>query len=225
LVALEVQDFVEEYPRLFHMAEIDTWASIQEHGLLSTSALLDLYQVDGSDRVAIEREKRPEIVEIKCQGLPTARIRDQKPLSDSALEMVLLDNLKPADWYKILNGKVFLWSSEEKVHTLLTAKAYRDRPHDVITVDTARLVSQHIEEMTLCPYNSGSTIMNPVARGLGTFQRVLDYDFDHWRRRRGLSKAVTEVCVDYAIRPVDDLVIDVRRMHRDKVIEHLFARD
>lgn len=44
----------ERWPRLFHMAEAGSWPMIREHGLLSTSALLDLFGVVGSNRDVIE---------------------------------------------------------------------------------------------------------------------------------------------------------------------------
>jgi uncharacterized protein DUF7002 len=48
---MDVAELVETCPRLFHMAEPGSWAGIQRHGLLSTSALLDLFEVDGDLRV------------------------------------------------------------------------------------------------------------------------------------------------------------------------------
>ena len=44
----------ERYPRLWHMAEVENWELIQRRGLLSTSALLDLFQYEGAKREAIE---------------------------------------------------------------------------------------------------------------------------------------------------------------------------
>jgi hypothetical protein len=42
------------YPVLFHMAEDGSWESIRERGLLSTSALLDLFEVEAEERFASE---------------------------------------------------------------------------------------------------------------------------------------------------------------------------
>ncbi len=46
------------------MAEADTWDSIRKNGLLSTSALLDLYEIKGAQRYAIESDHRPESIPI-----------------------------------------------------------------------------------------------------------------------------------------------------------------
>ena len=65
-----IERFSDRYPRLYHMAESGSWCSVREHGLLSTSALLDLFEISGSKRREIESEWRPNIVPI---GHPTPR--------------------------------------------------------------------------------------------------------------------------------------------------------
>lgn len=41
--AVDVDEFVAHYPRVFHMTELASWETIGRHGLLSVSALLDLF--------------------------------------------------------------------------------------------------------------------------------------------------------------------------------------
>jgi hypothetical protein len=43
---------------LYHMAEDGSWESIRQIGLLSTSALLDRFEVEGERRYAIESTRR-----------------------------------------------------------------------------------------------------------------------------------------------------------------------
>lgn len=50
------------HPVLYHMADARNWASIQRHGLLSTSALLDRLGVSGDARVPAEAAHCPETV-------------------------------------------------------------------------------------------------------------------------------------------------------------------
>jgi len=50
----ELAELLQDCPTLYHMAERGSWPSIREHGLLSTSALLDLYGKQGAEREAIE---------------------------------------------------------------------------------------------------------------------------------------------------------------------------
>ena len=49
----ELAELIRDCPTLYHMAECGSWPSIRRHGLLSTSALLDLYGVQGAERDVI----------------------------------------------------------------------------------------------------------------------------------------------------------------------------
>jgi hypothetical protein len=80
----------ERWPRLFHMAESGSWPSIEERGLLSTSALLDLFEIDGPERYSIESRRRPESVEITHVDHGTAWIRDNKPINETVLKRTLV---------------------------------------------------------------------------------------------------------------------------------------
>ena len=46
----ELAELVGDCPTLYHMAEGGGWPAIRQHGLLSTSALLNLYGVEGPQR-------------------------------------------------------------------------------------------------------------------------------------------------------------------------------
>ena len=100
-------DLLEHFPRLWHMAEDGSFESIRKNGLLSTTALLELYGVSGEEREKLERRHRPECVTITKKGLPDAIVRDQKPMREGPLSGCLTDGLTLADWYQILNDRVF----------------------------------------------------------------------------------------------------------------------
>jgi len=200
------------------MAEHGSWPSIQERGLLSTSALLDLYGTTGEERESIESNRRPASVTVRREDLPDAVIRDQIPMSDKALRKCLLDNLQPQDWYRLLNSKVFFWVSKKRLMRLLGAKAYRNKKHDIIELDSRPLVENISEEIWLCPINSGSTIMNPRPRGKETFARIQDYPYAAWRKKRGRTERIVELAVDYGVPNLQDFVTRVVQMKGDKVI-------
>jgi hypothetical protein len=60
--------------------------------------------------------------------------------------------MTPQQWYKLINSRVFFWVKEERLHRLLTAAEYVDFEHDVLTVDTASLLSamSRISRATSC---------------------------------------------------------------------------
>ena len=205
----ELEELIADCPTLYHMAERGSWSSIRERGLLSTSALLDSYLIRGPDRARIERMHRPQSVRIKSEGLPHAVIRDQIPMSDSGLRRCLPPHLKPTDWYQLLNSKVFFWLTEHRLERLTSAKAYRNREHDVLEVDTRSLIETHRARLWLCPINSGATKPFPRARDESYFARIDDYSYSDWRRKRRKGERVVEIAVDYS---VPDIRTHVRRV-------------
>jgi hypothetical protein len=47
---MDTAELIARYPRLYHMAEDGSWPSIQAHGLLSTRAMLDHFEVTPDER-------------------------------------------------------------------------------------------------------------------------------------------------------------------------------
>lgn len=217
------EEFAGRYPRLYHMAEAGVWPSVEKHGLLSTSALLDLFEVNGDQRRRIQSEHRSESVHITHPRHGTAVIRDQKPMRESALRKCLR-GMTPQQWYEMLNDRTFFWVTAERVQTLLNARAYRDRKHTVITVETAPLVAKYADRMFLSPINSGSTIYNPQERGSETFRPFSRYPFEERRKLRGLRNAVAEAAVIYAVPDLRDFTLRVEHRKGDSVLRVVYSR-
>jgi hypothetical protein len=203
------------------MAEAGTWDSIRRYGLLSTSALLDLFEKKGVERRRIESTHRPDSIRVEHQDHGVAVVRDQKPMRESAL-LACLEGMSPQQWYETLNKRVFFWPTRERLLGLLSARAYRGREHCVITVDTARLLERHLDKVTLSPINSGSTIYRPQPRGRDTFLPPHEYPFEERRKKRGIKNAVAELAVDYSVPDVADLAIRVEEMIGTKIIRTLY---
>ncbi len=193
------------------MAAAGSWPSIAAHGLRSTSALLDLFEITGGAREAIESQHRPDYISINHPAYGQARIRDQKPMDDSGLRRALTGtDLTPSDWYRTLNRKVFFWLTEERLSRMLGAGAYRKSQHTVITLETSALVEAHIDDITLSAINSGATKPMPKARGPNTFRRLGEFPYDELRSRRRRLDVVVELAVEYAVPQIDKFVVDVR---------------
>lgn len=215
-------ELVARYPRLFHMAHQGGWPAIRAHGLLSASALLEAYEVVGAKRTALESMNRPECVELHRKGLPGAVLRDQKPMSDSALKKCLKDGLTPADWYKVLNSKSFFWLSSARIWRLLQARAYRDSVQTVLTVDTRGVVDAYSDRIRLSPINSGSTIFKPQPRGHDTFTRIENFPFAERAKTRPLENNVVELVVEYSVPDVAKYVLAVHEVRGDKIIREVW---
>jgi hypothetical protein len=210
---MDEQRLVEKHPQLWHIAEDGSWPTIRRHGLLSTRALLDLHGITGSRRAALEGGQRRQCETIEGRGLPPAILRDQKPMPPRALSRCLDDGLVPADWYRLLNARCFFWLSETRLQGMLAT--YGDRPHVVLTVDTASLVGAHRERIELSRINSGYALRTPARRGRSTFRSIAAYE----------HQGIVELSVVGGVPDVARHVLAVERRHRERVLDVLWRRD
>ena len=218
----ELDELLSDCPVLYHMAEHGSWPSIRERGLLSTTALLDLYEVDGEDRTRIEAQRRPCGVPLVHAKLPRAVIRDQIPMDDTGLLRCLPAHISPSDWYRVLNKKVFFWLTRDRLLRLIGAGAYREKAHDVIQLEARSLVSAYRKKVWLCPMNSGCTKPMPHPRDEGTFLRIADYPYSMWRTKRKKGERVVELAIDYAVPNISDFVTRVVEMRGSRELRTLY---
>lgn len=211
---------VAAYPTLYHMAAPDSWPSIQRHGLLSTSALLDLFETDRAQRAAIERMHRPTSVTIRHPRHGVATIRDQKPMQEGRLRTALTDGVTPEAWFRLLNGYVFFWPTWERLERMRSA--YRGQPHTILTVDTAALLQAHGADVRLSAINTGATRPFARPRGTSTFQRLANFPLDERRRRVGRAGAVAEIVVPRAVITIAAMACRVDAVDADGVVTCLY---
>lgn len=211
-------ELVATYPRIFHMAEASAWEGIQRHGLLSTGALVDLFETPNPRRSRLLAERRPDMTAVRHDVHGSALIRDNGPLNEKKLAACLTDMTVP-EFLRLINSKVFFWPTEKRLQTLFAASAYRDRPHLILTIDTASLLAAHAERVTLSPINSGATVHNAPQRGSETFKTIADYDFEYWRTKRSRPTAVAEICVDHSVPDVISHLVEAYVRHPDGSVE------
>src|SRR5438132_3550614 len=116
--------------RVFHLAEFSNWSSIERHGLMSASELMDAAEVTGARREQLEHSQRTEGV-----LLPSGvYLRDQRPMSPSALS-ACLHGMVTSDWYAALNARVFFWVNIDRLNR--QRSACEPRPQVVLPIDVA----------------------------------------------------------------------------------------
>jgi hypothetical protein len=220
---IDIQELVEDCPTLYHMAEQGSWSSISERGLLSTTALLDLYRVNGRERDFIENKRRARSVPIEQFGLPRAVIRDQFPLTDSGLLRCLPSHISPADWYRLLNSRVFFWLTKSRLLRLLNAGTYRTEAHDVLEISTQGLLENYFDKIWFCPMNSGCTKPMPHPRDEDTFLRIPAYPYSLWRAKRPRGERVVELVVDHGVPDIRKYVTRVVEMKGNEELRTLYS--
>jgi hypothetical protein len=213
-------ELITNYPVLHHMAEHNSWPRIQELGLRTTAQLVEACNPDAAIRTAILNQRRPESYKLTHPVAGTITVRDQKPL--------MLHNLKLTDvtvqgFLDLLNNRVFMWTTPERLARLLGARPYRKSVHDVLVFDTAHIVDAYGENIGLTSMNTGATIFpSAPPRGAESFMSIADYPFARRRRGRKLEDALVELCVTGGVDNVKDFVIRVERRKGADVIETVY---
>jgi hypothetical protein len=201
-----------KYPKLYHMADKRNWDNICQHGLLSTTALLDLFEYEGQARFEIESQLRLKTFRITHATHGVAYIRDQDPMRDRPEDGICLDKclvgITPQQWFEFLNKKVFFWTDPKGLNYMLGARLYRNRSHYLITVDTQYLLDRYAKKISLSSLNSGS-LYGRKPRSLDTFKPLSQYPRMPW---------VTELVVDYSIPDILGLTVSV-----DECISHFVS--
>jgi hypothetical protein len=166
----------------YHLAEPANWPSIRRHGLLSTERLLDLAKVPENEREAILFRHRPESV-VLANGIV---IRDQKPMPPHLLARALPKDVSPSEWYRFLNGFVFLWSNRARVERHLRACGVR--PQILLAFDASQLLEQLGDRIYLSPINSGNARRRPAPRSTHIFVPYREWIKSGWRAIAGESR-------------------------------------
>ena len=204
------EELADIHPRLYHVTSPTALPVIRRHGLLSTDRLLTLFGVSDAERAAIARQRRPESRMLTHPVHGEAIITDNRPLSETKLAACLDDRLTPGDWLEILSQRVFFWSDQQSLDTLLNARLNRGRDRLVLVLNTLSVARQYGPVVELSPINSGSTIHQPARRGRTTFSPLFRYDYATWRKLRRKSKPdhIREVMVIGGIDRVEDHLIE-----------------
>lgn len=202
-------EFENAYPTLFHISLARDVEQVLRFGLLSTTALLDLCEIEGDERIRIEGQQRPKAVPIRHPVHGEFLINDQAPMNVVALSKCLTD-LTTQQWCESLNRRVFLWPTRERVARHIGAKLVTGTRRIVLAFDTPSIFETlDVDLFELSPINSGNTMRKAVPRGSGTFRRFRDYPFHERRKSKGLKGAVAEVSYPYAITPTQLASIQV----------------
>lgn len=159
--------------RIYHLAEASNWPLIQRDGLLSASRLLTAAGLTGCTRDRLERAQRLAHTELPNR----VQIRDQCPMSAVALENCL-SGLSPADWYTMINARVFFWLDSNRMNR--QRAACEPRPQVVVAIDTDPLLEAYAQCVAVTPINTGNARRKPARRGAATFVPLAEWMRSGW---------------------------------------------
>jgi hypothetical protein len=206
--------------RVYHLAEEANWQSIQRIGLLSAADLMAYAGLSGVDRERLERSQRMSHT-VLADGV---EIRDQLRMPATALRACLI-GMEPADWYALMNSRVFFSLDPIRLNRL--RGGCEPRPQVVLILDTAGLMASYAGRASVTPINSGHALRRAARRGAGTFVPYGAWVESGWAseaarlgiRERSRSHRPVELAIAGAIPDVMRYVVAVSRLAADERFE------
>jgi uncharacterized protein DUF7002 len=119
--------------------------------------------------------------------------------------------MSEAEWYRTLNRRVFFWLTERRLQRLRAAQHNRQQQHDLLILDTARVLEARAADVELAHLNTGAVFRAATyPRGEGTFRTIATYPWKE-RLRVARTEPIVELTVLDALVDVERFLVDVRR--------------
>jgi hypothetical protein len=206
---------------VYHLADAENWPSIQHRGLLSATRLLELSGLSADEQACIEKTQRPASLTLPGGAV----LRDQAPMPPSALARCLVD-MTPAEWYALINSKVFFWFDIERLNRQRRASGISSEAV-VMTIDAGRLLAAYGGRAYLSAINTGNARRRPAVRGHESFVPYAIWLASRWaseaaalglRPRPGSHRPV-ELTISDGLPDVMEFVVSLRHLSRDEPFE------
>jgi hypothetical protein len=189
----------------YHLVDIRNFESIQEHGLLSATKLIEM-SANVSPKLNREHRAIGQHLDIG------AYIRDQRPMPPSLLSRCLQSHMQPGDWYELLNSKIFFWLDLERLNR--HRNAYRLQEQIVLAVDAREMLSNYGAVAAVSPINTGNAMRAAAKRDRSTFVPYESWVVDAWKseiipsmRTRPSGHRPAELTIANAIPDIKNYVI------------------
>lgn len=194
----------------YHLAHTSNLPNIRKHGLLSTSKLVETLGIPVAEQRKIVNEHRPKCITL-CDSVV---IRDQSPMPPSALAKTLPPNMKPTDWYKLMNSFIFFWPSLERVERHRAAHQKLNADLSLMVFDAAKMIQDHGDKLFVSPINTGFALRKAANRSEKTsFVPYHEYMTSGWPvEANGTKRASSSLPVEVAIKdsfPLESYLIRV----------------
>jgi hypothetical protein len=143
----------------------------------------------------------------------------------AALQKCLI-GMTPAQWYALINQKVFFWCDPERLNR--QHRACGERPQIALTLDTERLLSRHGDRVALTPFNTGNARRKPAIRGRATFVPYSAWLASGWRSeadglgvsRRPFSHPPVELTVADAVPDAAEFIVAIEYLRPGDVFQY-----
>jgi hypothetical protein len=159
------EQFRERCPTIWHVAPAGAWDLIRVDGLRTAQQLIAAADLDRDTRQELLATPRRTAMTLTV-GSGHVTLRDQEPLLRvKDLQSRLNDGLEVADWIRILNSRVYLFTDRAAQKKLLDRYVERDGAQDVLTISPLKLLTTAASRLELSGQNAGA-----IARKVGPYK-------------------------------------------------------
>ncbi|MBV8775523.1 MAG: hypothetical protein JO166_24825 [Deltaproteobacteria bacterium] len=201
----------------YHLVDASNWASVQNHGLMSARRLMELC---GPVEFSASRHHRSASLLLPSGVL----IRDQRPMPPTALMRCLRSGLMPADWFELLNSKVFFWLEPNRLNRQRLACG--GSPQVALVVNAAVLLTKYGGVATVTPINTGNALRSAALRNLTTFVPYHRWLVDAWAyeevpgaRHRPRTHPPTELTISEAVPDILNYVMAAVPLNGGEILD------
>jgi hypothetical protein len=193
---------------LFHASSYGAWPAIAELGLRTAR---ELRNASGLPHPKVARAKNVDLI---LESGHNVTIRDQRPMVRAKIE-AHLDGISMADWLDLLDDRVFFFTRQKELTTLL-GRYQETEGQDVVVFDTAKLLrAAATTEVSTVASSEPVPWTRCPCRSRATFLPITSFT--------GSAADIEEVTVIGGIDDVSSLVVRVIRYHPDRTTEVLVA--
>ena len=151
-------------------------------------------------------------------------IRDQRPMPPKALRRCLTSGLTPADWFELLNSKVFFWLDPGRLNRQRLAGGAL--PQIALVINAADLLMKYNGFATVTPINTGNALRFAAPRNLTTFVPYERWLIDGWAyedipgaRPRPRSHRPAELTISEAVPDILDYVMAAVPLNAGEILD------
>ncbi|MCU0646449.1 MAG: hypothetical protein MUF00_00520 [Gemmatimonadaceae bacterium] len=198
---------------VYHLAEGSNWPAIQRDGLHPATVLLARSGLPPGEQQRLNTTQRTTHT-----ALPDGTaLRDQKPMPPDALARCLV-GCTPAEWYALINARVFFWFDVDRLDR--QRRACAPRAQVLLAIDATRLIADYRAHAALSPINTGNARRRPAVRGRATFVPISEWERRGWASEaealgttpRARSHAPVELTITSAIPDIGSYIVKTIRL-------------
>ncbi|MCW2751255.1 MAG: hypothetical protein JWR83_2365 [Aeromicrobium sp.] len=142
---------------------------------MSAAQLIEAADLDAERRAELHETPRRDPVSLRVNGVDVV-LRDQAPLFKADLATVLEPGLTTADWVRLLNRRVYLFTDPAAMRKILEKYVASDGSQEVISFSPRRLLEADRMRIELSAKNTGAIARrSDPYKGRDTFVSVFRF--------------------------------------------------